>query len=45
MPEERFSDLAVITTHYFARFEVEVDEICQKAFVKAYLRRLFQQVV
>ena len=42
MPEERFSDLAVIATHYSARFEVEVDEICQKAFVKAHLRRLFQ---
>ena len=32
MPEERFSDLAVIATHNSERFEVEVDEICQQAF-------------
>jgi len=42
MPEEKFSDLAVIATHYSERFEVEVDEICQQAFVKAHPRRLFQ---
>ena len=42
MPEERFSDLAVIATHYSERFEVEVDEICQQAFVEAHPRRLFQ---
>ena len=40
--EERFSDLAVIATHYSERFEVEVDEICQQAFVKAHPRRTFQ---
>ena len=40
--EERFSDLAVIATHYSERFEVEVDEICQQAFVKAHPRRFFQ---
>ena len=28
MPEEQFSDLALIATHYFERFEVEVNEIC-----------------
>jgi len=39
MPEERFSDLAVIAMHYHERFEV--DEIC-KAFVKAHPGRLFQ---
>ena len=40
--EERFSDLAVIATHYSERFAVEVDEICQQAFVKAHPRRFFQ---
>ena len=35
MPEERFSDLAVIATHHPERFKVEVDEICQQALVKA----------
>ena len=44
MPEEQFSDLAVprIATYYSERFEVEVDEICQQAFVNAHPRRLFQ---
>ena len=41
MPEERFSDLAVIVTYYSERFEVEVDEICQQAFLKAHPRRIF----
>jgi len=40
MPEERISDLAVITMYYSERFEE--DEICQQAFVKAQPRRLFQ---
>ena len=42
VPKERCSDLAVIATHYSERFDVEVDEICQQAFVKAGPRRLFQ---
>ena len=42
MPKERFSDLAVIATHYLQRFEVEVDEIYQQAFVKVHPRRPFQ---
>ena len=43
MSDERFSDLEVIAMHYSERFEVEVDEImCQEAFVKVHLRRLFQ---
>ena len=42
VPEEQFSDLAVIATRYSERFEVEVDEICQQAFVMAHPRRLFQ---
>ena len=36
MSEERFSDLAVVAM----QFEVEVDEICQEAFVKAHPRKL-----
>ena len=36
MPEERFSDIAVIAMYYSQRFEV-----CQ-AFVKAHPRRLCQ---
>ena len=42
MPEEQFSDLTVIATHYSERFEVKVDEVCQQAFVKAHPRKLFQ---
>ena len=42
MPEEGFSDLTMIATHYSERFEVEEDEICQQAYVKAHPRRLFQ---
>ena len=44
VPEEQFSDIALprIATYYSEKFEVEVDEICQQAFVKAHPRRLFQ---
>ena len=42
MSEERFSDLAVVAMYYSERFAVEVDEICQEAFVKAHPRKLFQ---
>ena len=40
MSGERFSDLVGMTMYYFGRFEVEVDEICQEAFVKAHPRKL-----
>ena len=42
MSQEGFSDLSVIAMYYSERFEVEVDEICQEAFVKAHPRKLFQ---
>ena len=44
VPEEQLSDLAVprIAKYYSERFEIEVDEMCQQAFVKAHPRRLFQ---
>ena len=42
MSEQQFSDLAVIAMYYSEGLEVDVDEICQQAFVKAHLRRLFQ---
>ena len=44
VPEEQFSDIALprIATYYSERFAVEVDEICQQAFVKAHPKRLFQ---
>ena len=41
MSGERFSDLASSDhMYYFGKLEVEVDEICQEAFVKAHPRKL-----
>ena len=40
MSEERFSDLAVIAMYWLR--EVEVDEICQQAFLKCHPSKLLQ---